>query len=378
MKYIGLKGIILLSFFIATVCVSCKNKELAKDYPILKIDLQEQSVSILDVFKSVNIIPLETTRESVFQYPSKIEIRDETIFVFDRSQSSLLMFRMDGRYIDKIHKVGRGPGEYLMACDFLLNNYFDEIRLLDPTGSIYIYDINGNFINKEELPVPPYNYHNLEMLDNSTYITWSREDFGNNGVNIINAKSLETQTGFFPNTGLWGGFRMGSVFHKYANEVYYYESMSHKVYHFTSKGYEIAYEWDTGVKIVDQKKLLASESSINDVMQELLNYVVTGEIPYFYALQSQTDNYYYAMLLFNNDTFKYILRDKHSDKNIFFSKTTEGINPYFLQITNDYAIGIIRDTDTEGLQKVVSPEDAELLRNRKEDDNWWLVKYTFK
>jgi hypothetical protein len=66
-------------------------------------------------------------------------------------------------------------------------------------------------------------------------------------------------------------------------------------------------------------------------------------------------------------------------ESLFFEKTSEGIDLNIVYMSKDYAIGRIRtETDTSGLQKVVSPEDAELLRNRKEDDNWWLVKYTFK
>ncbi|MDR2894722.1 MAG: hypothetical protein LBU97_04600 [Alistipes sp.] len=64
---------------------------------------------------------------------------------------------------------------------------------------------------------------------------------------------------------------------------------------------------------------------------------------------------------------------------MFFENTTEGVNLHLISMNDEYAIGLLRGgDDTEALQKVVSAEDAELLRNQGEEDNRWLVKYTFK
>jgi hypothetical protein len=363
---------------IASVFISCNNRE-PESHPMLKASLTETEVSVFDIFDNVEIIPIETSSESLFRHPVKMEIYNDTIFIMDDTLYSLLLFTLDGKYLGKIQKVGRGPGEYLMAYDFAIDNKDGTIMLLNPMGSIHTYDLDGNFIKMENLPKPPYNYRNLEILDDDNYITWSSVFMDDEySLNIIGSKDCNTKKAFFPNSSVWAPSTNGSVFSRYKGDLYYNENMSNIVYHVTQNGPEIAYEWDTGIQIVDPKELLNPKGSLNDIQMKMLQNVQKGKIPFYFGDQLQSDRYYYAMLIYQLQTYKYLFYDKATEKSVFFHKTTEGIELNIIYMTDNYAIGFIRNNDTEGLQSVVSPDDMELLRNRKEDDNWWLVKYTFK
>lgn len=72
-------------------------------------------------FRGVEITPLETTEASLLSYPELLKTCRDTLFVFDRSNSSLLLFAPDGKFIRRIGRIGRGPGEYLRARDFLID-----------------------------------------------------------------------------------------------------------------------------------------------------------------------------------------------------------------------------------------------------------------
>jgi hypothetical protein len=167
------------------------------------------------------------------------------------------------------------------------------------------------------------------------------------------------------------------VFHKFEGDVYYFEAMANKVYKFSSDGYETAYEWDTGVQIIDPKELTNEYYTTNEGWRVLIEKQEMGEVPFVFGMQSQSKNYYYALVIPKRN-FKHLFYDKHTGESLFFERTSEGIELNLIHMTEDYAIGFIKDIDTSGLQKVVSAKDAELLKARKDDDNWWLVKYTFK
>jgi hypothetical protein len=59
-----------------------------------------------------SIIPLETTDDCLIANIDKIEIKNNRIYIMDQLAQSVYVFDMDGKYLDKIHKHGQGPGEY--------------------------------------------------------------------------------------------------------------------------------------------------------------------------------------------------------------------------------------------------------------------------
>lgn len=370
--------LISLSLFATSSCKYKGNGDF--EHPVLKVDLtEEQDVSVFDIFKSVEIIPLETSQQSLFSHVNKIEVYEDKIFCFDVVGNQLLTFDSKGRFINKIHKVGRGPGEYMYVYDFALNGKDENVTLLNPMGSILTYDLNGTFIKEDKLPTPPLNYQKIDILNDDTYITysltWSEDE---PGVNILNAKTMEIEHGFFPLTDI--GLNVGSVFYKSGGDLYYQVGLSNKVYHMDRDGYKVAYEWDTGMSIIDQKELTNLYYTTNEGRDELFEKYEKGEIPFIFLRALQSKDYYFTSLQYGSmrQKWKYIFYNKESGRSLFFEDTTEGIDLTITYMTEDYAMGILFHNNTEGLQKVVSPEDAELLRNRKEDDNWWLVKYTFK
>lgn len=139
------------------------------------------------LFKNGRTVVLETTESSLINYANKIILYHDTIAVFDAPMSSVLLFDKNGRYIDKIHHVGSGPGEYLKLYDVCLDSKNRCLALLVPDRKILYYSFGGNYLgelsfDKEILsPVgiaikedwiyllPPDSY-NYRVLENSMYV----------------------------------------------------------------------------------------------------------------------------------------------------------------------------------------------------------------
>lgn len=368
------------SLLIATICLSCKDSKRVTEHPVLTVSLVEKQISVYDLFKDITIIPLETVEESSFRYSEKIELYDDTIYVFDSSLNSLYTFAPNGKYVRKIHQVGQGPGEYTMVCDFLINRSDSLIELLHPMGFIYKYKTNGTFVRKDDLPKPPMNYMHFEQLDDRHYVTWSLQEDEMGGVNTLSSDNYQLLNSYFPNSGLWGAFRLNSVFHTYDNTTFYHESMANKVYRITPDGYQIAYEWDFGMTIIDPKRLVAPPENTTKSLMALGQEFKEGKIPFSIAKQFQTDAYYYASLRFGLSLSdrKSLFYNKATGESMLFKKTKEGIriDPAF--ITNHYIIGRLEYEDKEALRGIVSSKDAEILNGMNEDDNVWLMKFLFK
>jgi len=86
-------------------------------------------------YKSVDIIPLETTSESLFAGVSQAIVDGDDIYVLAEmsalsSDAKVMQFKKDGTFVRQIGTIGEGPGEYLTIDQIILANdtlfAFDE------------------------------------------------------------------------------------------------------------------------------------------------------------------------------------------------------------------------------------------------------------
>jgi len=94
-----------------------------------------ESYDLYDTYKSVEIIPLETTSESLFAGVEQAVVNGDDIYVLaEMSKLSLdakvMQFKKDGSFVRQIGTIGEGPGEYLSIAQIVLANdtlfAFDE------------------------------------------------------------------------------------------------------------------------------------------------------------------------------------------------------------------------------------------------------------
>jgi hypothetical protein len=113
------------SYILLTVAlIACKTTE--QQPGLIKIPASEplaKKTPLLaeNYFNSIDIIPLETTPESLIWEIKKIFFIDSGVYIFDGKQSQVLLFDNKGKFISKIGKKGRGPGEYIHIQDFTID-----------------------------------------------------------------------------------------------------------------------------------------------------------------------------------------------------------------------------------------------------------------
>lgn len=106
---------------------------------------QHPEVSFFDLFQKAEIIPLDTKPESMiadFRFGKKV-LFGGRLYIHDTHQKAILIFDLDGKFVRKVQKIGKGPGEYNYLNDFQINPFTGNLELLNPMGYIYVYDILG-------------------------------------------------------------------------------------------------------------------------------------------------------------------------------------------------------------------------------------------
>lgn len=161
-----MKSCILLASVIITIFFMGCKKQHGPDNVITHIDGKLREVKCLSlIFKLPRIIQLETINESLIgRNINKIKKKNGEYFIsFDNK--SLVIFDQQGKFLRRIQKKGRAPGEYISLVDF------DVL----PSGNIVILDVKklilysntGEFLKAIPLDIFCYN---LKAVDEEHFL----------------------------------------------------------------------------------------------------------------------------------------------------------------------------------------------------------------
>lgn len=150
---------------------SCDLKKTSNISKCTKINISEkdflEKVNYNDLYDSTWQVKLETTKQSIIVFCDRLFITDKTILIFDRSQSSVFIFNLNGSYLTKINSIGKGPNEYLHPEEAFINSK-NELVLCDPSiQKNFYYSLNGAFIRTTKIEDIPF-YNMLELNDGGT------------------------------------------------------------------------------------------------------------------------------------------------------------------------------------------------------------------
>lgn len=121
---------------------------------VIKIDIDKTS----DVGKmnhtlaKIQVVPMETTTESLFGEVARIEYYQGKIFILDIiNAKSLFVFSEQGKFLGKT-KFGKGPGEMINPFAFCIDKVKNTLLIWDQTlKTLFTLDLELNPISKQEL-----------------------------------------------------------------------------------------------------------------------------------------------------------------------------------------------------------------------------------
>ncbi|MDR1897936.1 MAG: 6-bladed beta-propeller [Prevotellaceae bacterium] len=358
----------------------CNEKPAMSNGIRIDIDRETKDVSIFDLFEKIEIIPLETTDESLIKEIYKIVYHNDNFYILDYGLGKIIVFDKDGKFRFTIDQRGQGPGEYLHIADFDVDRDSNRVLIVDPTGAKLLdYDADkGRFMKKTSLPELEGGAYNRIKYLNPKLIAFWTFDYKNR-LKLYSRSSNRFINESFPEEE--------SLYTRLGTPVFPYSSfitrpVDNNVYEITPEGdVSIAYSWDFGKLNIDPDKLFyPSEKELQQKFREYMEKARASEIVnYFFGASGGNETYLYTVIIRKNRGL-HLFYNKETKEHLLFEKTKEQAYLYPCIWTEDFITGIIPNVDMilPLPDAILDAENLEKKRKRKEDDNPVLIKYYFK
>lgn len=152
----------LLAAAILTACNTPEKKTggllpVSDADPLYKVSIDidtlvKRHISLSNVMKDSKLIKLETSDESIISRVRGVRIFDGKLFVGD-PEGTVMAFDMDGKFLFKLGRKGKGPGEYINIGSWYIDRLNNRIVLLDSRlHKLLFFNGSGGFISEKSFP----------------------------------------------------------------------------------------------------------------------------------------------------------------------------------------------------------------------------------
>nr|WP_320153944.1 6-bladed beta-propeller [uncultured Draconibacterium sp.] len=366
------------------ILLSCNKTEENWANIVLSFDLDKQiekEIPFEKVFDEVQLVPLETSKESMIHEITKFEIYNERIYVLDARQRSLFIFDLNGRYIRKIKSIGKGPEEYTEIADININKYNKNIELLTPTRNMLFYDLNGSFIKKDNLNLGNKVVHQFANVSEDiicfySFFSKKKLTIYSRSLDKILYEAIESPSSDIDGTVLQSP---SSPFIESGEITYFMDGLNREIFKPTKDELVKVKIFDFGNYNLNLKYLKEIKGGFREKHQKIKELSSTSVVAF--SSYRENENFIVTSFAFQN-TFVNLIINKITKAEILFNEFENQIAFPSLNVKlyNDtvvttvepsYLEHYIPDLNSKIKGNITSIEDLEI------NDNPVLVKYKF-
>ena len=372
--------IFLLSVLILfSGCKDYNEKSLENGINAKFIDLNSIGrFSTSDIYKSIMIIPLETTDSSIINKVTKIVFHEGRYYILDEPQKTVFIFDDKGKYISKIDWIGDGPGEYGLLYDFEINRFTNNLELLDARGKLITSTLDGGFLGSTDLPASIRAVHKFCNLTDDIILFFARYEknkliYYSRSQDKIIRDQYEIPDFILHKTTMIT--QKSSPFNFYNDTISFFEPFSNNIFKIINNDLVLAYSWDFG----------EYNFSINDLekdrqMRYYVNYLEKMKSAGSFRYNIENERFIYTSFLFHKYFTTLIFEKKDQSYKVIKRFKEDVFHPAFPVFFSD---GIFTTVGPLQIQLLVTPEllndeGKMIFNNLKPDDNPVIVKYYFK
>ena len=330
----------LVFLLLLASCHSDKKQEVTQSVTTIRVDniddAEDIEVTKDKYIKSFRYIQLETDTTALIGEMTKILYEDNRIYIMDQSVTkSLFIFDKEGNFINKIYRYGQGPEEYYELTDAFYDPKENTINILSFVGrnkyKIMVFDADGKTLLKQ-LPINLNLAEAMKSKDgflvcNSKHTLNASSSVNRLTVYTDNLKKLYDAVPILPQ---WrNGIRSASpeLFKSQNGAIFCAPHHETDVYQVTRDSTFLKYRFDFG-KYNFPEEFNTPVKNENMVRNSQISNYVT-ELSSF----CETDDYVVATFLFKGQ-YRIAFYDKATKKTeVFFLSS----NPLLYDIFGDFA-----------------------------------------
>ena len=350
----------------------------------IKVDIDARhDVSVFDIFERVELIPLETTDESIFQRVGELDYHNGVLYILDWRT----IFAFDattGQFLFKIDDEGQGPQEYLHISNFEIDTERNIMLVLDPIARNLIeYDLTGKHLRRTKLPEIINAYWRLRYLGNNVIAFWTADN--NNRLKFYDRSQNSILSEHLPIQGERNIFDAWSAGIFSNNNLLISHAALNNIYEVFPDGtYSLAYTWNFG-------RLNNSETIISNLPEswgrsqeelDLLDRRVRNSeiVNYYFTRIGGNQTHRYAQIMRRNQ-YVHLLHNVVREHTYVFTKFSEGATFFPIFWSDEFVIGLgpFADYREDTIpDAILDDRNLAIKRNICEFDNPVLIKYWFR
>ena len=373
----------LLLLFVICCFTACTQKPQIGDAIFVNLDRPEKA-SLFDYFRSIELIPLETSSDALVAGISKMIIHQDRYYMLDPIQSIIFVFKKTGEFLNKIDKKGQGAGEYTFIQDFNINPFTGNLEVLEPYGAVYVYDLSGDFIEKKRITYPEFRaVHTLIALNNSLYVC--QTDYQPQKIIYYNMDEQVLLHEEFEEDRDLAAFSFNP--YQYQNDWFFFRPVHPVVYKIGKEQLEVAFQFDFGKYAQEGRTANFSKESERNFTKKIEEMFT--QFSYMIQAVRHNNRYVFASLYWKDMDHKAnIIYDKVTGKSKFILDFAENVvfNSYRgeeIIVTDEYALAISQwaDLETRISREMLTNDQKEIFEELVQADmeqNPVLIKYWFK
>ncbi|MBT32253.1 MAG: hypothetical protein CMO01_21535 [Thalassobius sp.] len=350
------------SVFTLILLFSC-TKEIDDNIIKLEIDINENTIDEQLSLKIDKLIPLQTIEESLFGDLHSLKVFDQKFYLFDRYKGkSLFVFDFNGNFINKT-KLGKGPGELIEPISFFIDEKKDQIVVYDQSlSNLFAYDLDLNFISNTKYS-GGVGINSIDLLDNRGYLV--RTHFSDFAYALLDS-SFNTKEKFIPDKEYPAGQDLLNMYSSNGSRYLIIAPHDYYIYEYASNLCVKKFFLDFGTYNLDDEEI--SRRRVWPLVNS--GKKVTAPLGI-----SESESYVWFYVVFDRE-IKNFLYDKSNGKIIHLNeifKKNKLPKTRIIGIDNNSFIGLINPLDLLAFQHNTGRKlvDGEI----NQDQNSLLIKF---
>ncbi len=311
---------------------SCKSDNLKNKPLVIDVNNFTNNVEMTDVFSSIKAINLELNENSLIGKYKKYLIFDTCLFILDISDHSIVTFNLEGKFISRLKGKGKGPNEYPEIKDFDINPYDTTIDIMTKFGSVYRYNLNGDFFGKYYVPDTRAIHY---IVNYSKNLVAFYTDLAGERLTLYSIKEDRIIRRFHKHPEYAIGVGV-SPFHRYGDSVLLREAFGSCIYYLNKAKLEPFHCFDFKGKNIESFEITGFGP------EKLLNDAITQELEIIYkSWATESNEFLISSFKFKADIFTYIFHKKYSSGLLFKKFNNDLVFFYSPTLYKNYLYALI-------------------------------------